>query len=68
MAVRDAVARGGLSPMPCEVCLDTHNVHAHHEDYSKPLDVMWLCKKHHEQRHVELRSNGIGLYVTSKPQ
>jgi hypothetical protein len=24
---------------------------AHHEDYAKPLEVIWLCKSHHRQRH-----------------
>ncbi len=31
----------------CSDCGET-KVEAHHEDYSKPLDVEWLCKKHHK--------------------
>lgn len=28
-------------------------VHAHHPDYSKPLEVKWLCRKHHVEEHVK---------------
>ena len=27
----------------CSDCGATAKLHAHHEDYSKPLDVQWLC-------------------------
>jgi len=30
----------------CEIC-GCEKVEAHHEDYSKPLEINWLCKKHH---------------------
>jgi hypothetical protein len=36
---------------PCEVCGKESNVEAHHTDYNKPLQVIWLCKKHHEEIH-----------------
>lgn len=39
---------------PCEVCGDP-NVHAHHEDYTKPLEVNWLCPLHHVERHLQLK-------------
>lgn len=49
-AVSRAVKSGKLKRLPCEVCGD-QNSQAHHEDYSRPLDVVWLCRKHHRQRH-----------------
>lgn len=41
---------------PCLVC-GNKNVHGHHEDYTKPLDVIWLCHKHHFQLHKSMRLN-----------
>lgn len=42
-------------PKSCSKCAETKNIEAHHEDYSKPLDVIWLCTKCHGERHVEIR-------------
>ncbi|WP_218650451.1 hypothetical protein [Brevundimonas sp. P7753] len=39
----------------CEVCSATR-VDAHHDDYSRPLDVRWLCRAHHMEVHNELRA------------
>jgi hypothetical protein len=52
-AVRNAVRNGKIIPSPCEIC-GSEQAEAHHDDYSKPLDVRWLCKKHHMQVHIEL--------------
>lgn len=54
IAVRDAVRRGDLVRQPCERCGVTDDVHAHHDDYTKPLEVMWLCRDHHRARHAEI--------------
>jgi hypothetical protein len=50
--VGNAVRDKKISKLPCQVCGDTKS-HAHHEDYSKPLDVIWLCAKHHQRHHHE---------------
>lgn len=49
-AVHNATARGKIKKMPCEVCGEVKS-EAHHHDYSKPLDVMWVCRKHHADIH-----------------
>jgi hypothetical protein len=52
-AVALAIRLGALAKQRCIRCGNPRAV-AHHEDYSKPLDVMWLCRKHHSARHREL--------------
>lgn len=49
-AVKRAVADGVIVKQPCIVCGDCKS-EAHHSDYSKPLDVDWLCKRHHGLWH-----------------
>lgn len=51
-AVRIALRDGKLFASPCWVC-GCSDVEGHHPDYSRPLDVVWLCKPHHQQLHNE---------------
>jgi hypothetical protein len=48
--LRKAVETGALIPEPCLFC-DAPKTEGHHHDYSKPLDVTWLCKRHHGLAH-----------------
>lgn len=50
IAVWNAIRDGRVSRQPCEVCGE-QKAHAHHDDYSKPLDVRWLCTTHHSEWH-----------------
>jgi len=43
---------GNMSKKPCEVCGTDKHIHGHHDDYSKPLDVRWLCAAHHKEHHA----------------
>lgn len=52
-AVGNAVRDGRLKKLPCEFC-GTEKVEAHHQDYSKPLSVTWLCRKCHHRLHALL--------------
>jgi len=53
-AVARAFRCGDLDRGPCIVCGATEDVEAHHEDYSKPLAVVWYCITHHRQRHAQM--------------
>ena len=46
--------KGNLVKQPCEVCGDLV-VHAHHDNYNEPLNVRWLCSRHHHDRHLEMK-------------
>jgi hypothetical protein len=45
-----AVNSGKLIRLPCESCAEPKS-QAHHDDYSKPLDVRWLCASCHGKVH-----------------
>lgn len=45
-----AIKDGKVEKLPCFICGDK-NVEGHHPDYSRPLDVVWLCNKHHRECH-----------------
>lgn len=44
-----AVREGTLTRQPCQAC--GKKAQAHHEDYSKPLEVIWVCQAHHCALH-----------------
>lgn len=55
IAVGIAVRSGKLQKRPCIIC-GNKKAHGHHDDYSKPLDVIWLCSIHHKERHIMLEA------------
>ena len=56
--VHNSIKAKKLYKEPCVVCGTDENVVAHHNDYLKPLNVVWMCQAHHCQWHKE---NGEGL-------
>lgn len=42
--------RGKIKKEPCRICGDLKS-QMHHEDYSKPTEVIWLCRKCHLELH-----------------
>jgi hypothetical protein len=52
-AIERAVKFGRMErPRLCSSCGDPCTPVAHHEDYSRPLDVEWLCVKCHTRLHA----------------
>lgn len=56
--VKNAIKRGDLVSLPCIIC--GKKAQGHHPDYSRPLDVVWLCPKHHQETHA------LHYYLTKK--
>ena len=51
-AVNKAILRGKLVPWPvCALPECEDKPEAHHPDYERPLDVVWLCSSHHKEVH-----------------
>ena len=58
--VEHAIKDGKLVAKDCERCgagREGNEIQAHHEDYSKPLDVVWLCTVCHGKRHREIKKS-----------
>ena len=58
--VRAAILKGELLVQPCIRCNNPKSL-AYHEDYDKPLEVMWLCQPCHKQRHKEINQEILTL-------
>jgi hypothetical protein len=56
--VTAARKRGLITKGLCEVC-SSPDVVGHHENYEKPLDLRWLCDRHHSRYHVRLSSGKV---------
>lgn len=50
LAVQRALNAGVLQKECCEVC-GAASVDAHHDHYDQPLNVRWLCRRHHTRLH-----------------
>lgn len=48
--LNNAIRDGRVERLPCFVC-GYSVTHGHHPDYDRPLDVIWLCAKHHREVH-----------------
>jgi hypothetical protein len=46
-----ALKKGLLKKDICQICKTDKYVCGHHPDYSRPLEVIWLCNLHHYQLH-----------------
>ena len=62
LLVQYAVKTGILQkPNMCSICFMEGKIEAHHDDYSKPLEVRWLCIGCHSDYHKTVDKVLTGL-------
>ena len=61
ITVRELRAGRLVKPDRCSVCYAQGPIHGHHDDYSKPLEVRWLCVSCHKQWH-SLHGEGLNAH------
>ncbi len=65
-AIRHALDYGKMTrPKKCDKCSKRSFVEAHHSDYSKPLEVIWLCLKCHGlNRKISFAISRLNRYLS----
>lgn len=65
-SVAAAVASGRLlRPEVCEACGTGCLPDGHHDDYSMPLAVRWLCARCHRTAHAQLKGRVVPMRVVA---
>ncbi len=60
---RNALKSGKLVRQPCEVC-EEPKTEMHHDNYSMPLEVRWLCHLHHRELEGRLKADQLHKELT----
>ena len=58
--VGNAIHAGKLKRQPCSI-RGVPEAQAHHKDYSKPFDIVWLCFKHHREAHGQKPTGSVSI-------
>lgn len=54
LIVQIAIKGGIITKLACAEC-GAATTEAHHTDYYKPLDIVWLCREHHIEEHARIK-------------
>lgn len=68
-AFRTALSMGKIKrALTCENCGSNKEIDGHHEDYSQPLVVTWLCRSCHQKLHYMKDPGRVGRMKATRKQ